>query len=87
MIANISQVTALKQALASSQVALKATQAGFEVGTRTAVDVLDSQRGRYLALRDYAQVRYNYVLETLRLKQAAGTLSEMDIQQLNPWLK
>ena len=87
VIANISQVTALKQALASSQVALKATQAGFEVGTRTAVDVLDSQRGRYLALRDYAQVRYNYVLETLRLKQAAGTLSEMDIQQLNPWLK
>ena len=87
VIANISQVTALKQALASSQVALKATQAGFEVGTRTAVDVLDSQRGRYLALRDYAQVRYNYILETLRLKQAAGTLSEMDIQQLNPWLK
>jgi outer membrane protein len=42
---------------------------------------------RYRALRDYAQVRYNYVLETLRLKQAAGTLSEMDIQQLNPWLK
>ena len=87
VIANISRVTALKQALASSEVALKATQAGFEVGTRTAVDVLDSQRGRYSALRDYAQVRYNYVLETLRLKQAAGTLSEMDIQQLNPWLK
>lgn len=87
VIANISQVKALKQALASSQVALEATQAGFEVGTRTAVDVLDSQRGLYLALRDYAQVRYNYVLETLRLKLAAGTLSETDIKQLNPWLK
>ena len=77
----------MKQALASSQVALEATQAGFEVGTRTAVDVLDSQRALYGALRDYAQVRYNYVLETLRLKLAAGTLSELDIQQLNPWLK
>jgi len=87
VIANISQVKALKQALASSSVALEATQAGFEVGTRTAVDVLNSQRELYRARRDYAQVRYNYVLETLRLKFAAGTLSNTDIEQLNPWLK
>ena len=87
VIANISQVKALKQALASSTIALEATQAGFEVGTRTVVDVLDSQRGLYGAQRDYAQVRYNYVLETLNLKLAAGTLSAQDIEQLNPWLK
>lgn len=87
VIANISQVKALKQALASSLVALEATTAGFEVGTRTAVDVLDSQRELFRARRDYAQVRYNYVLETLRLKLAAGTLSVQDIEQLNPWLK
>ena len=87
VIANISQVKALKQALASSSVALEATQAGFEVGTRTAVDVLNSQRELYRARRDYAQVRYNYVLETLKLKFAAGTLSNTDIEQLNPWLK
>lgn len=87
VIANISQVKALKQALASSTIALEATQAGFEVGTRTAVDVLDSQRELYGARRDYAQVRYNYVLETLRLKLSAGTLSVLDIEQLNPWLK
>lgn len=87
VIANISQVKALKQALASSSVALEATQAGFEVGTRTAVDVLDSQRELYRARRDYAQVRYNYVLETLKLKFAAGTLSNVDIEQLNPWLE
>lgn len=87
VIANISQVKALKQVLASSLVALEATQAGFEVGTRTAVDVLDSQRELYRARRDYAQVRYNYVIETLRLKLAAGTLSIADIEQLNPWLK
>ena len=87
VIANISQVKALKQALASSLVALEATQAGFEVGTRTTVDVLNSQQGLFRARRDYAQVRYNYVLETLSLKLAAGTLSVVDIEQLNPWLK
>lgn len=86
VIANISEVKALKQVLASSLVALEATQAGFEVGTRTAVDVLDSQRGLYGARRDYARVRYNYVLETLKLKLAAGTLSKNDLEQLNPWL-
>ena len=87
VIANISQVKALKQALASSLIALEATQAGFEVGTRTAVAVLDSQRDLFLARRNYAQVRYNYVLETLRLKLAAGTLSAADLELLNPWLK
>lgn len=87
VIASISTVKALKQALASSLIALEATQAGFEVGTRTVVDVLDSQRNLFGARRDYAQVRYNYVLVTLRLKLAAGTLSERDIEQLNPWLK
>lgn len=87
VIANISQVKALKQALASSSIALEATQAGFEVGTRTAVDVLNSQRELYRASRDYAQARYNYVLETLTLKFSAGTLSVVDLEQLNPWLK
>ncbi|MDH5396302.1 MAG: TolC family protein, partial [Gammaproteobacteria bacterium] len=84
---DISQVKALKQVLASSSIALEATQAGFDVGTRTAIDVLDSQRELYRARRDYAQVRYNYVLETLRLKLAAGILSAQDIEQLNPWLQ
>lgn len=87
VIANISQVKALKQALASSLIALEATQAGFEAGTRTVVDVLDSQRELFRARRDYAQVRYNYLLETLSLKLAAGTLSSIDIEQINPWLK
>lgn len=87
VVASVSTVHALKQALASSLIALEATQAGFEVGTRTAVDVLNSQRELFGARRDYARVRYNYVLETLRLKLAAGTLSIVDIEQLNPWLK
>jgi len=86
VIANISQVKALKQALASSKIALKATQAGFEVGTRTAVDVLNSQRELFRAQRNYAQSRYNYILETLRLRLAAGTLVESDIDHINEWL-
>ena len=86
VIANISGVKALKQALASSTIALEATQAGFEVGTRTAVDVLDSQRQLFLAKRNYARARYDYILQTLRLKQAAGLLAEVDIRQVNNWL-
>jgi len=87
VISNISQVKAFSQALESSRTALEATEAGFEVGTRTAVDVLNSQQELYRAQRDYAQSRYNYILETFRLKQAAGILSEQDVQQVNAWLK
>lgn len=83
----ISQVLARKQALASAQTALEATQAGFEVGTRTIVDVLDAQRVRYTAQSDYLRVRYDYLLATLRLKQAAGSLNETDIALINGWLK
>jgi len=86
VLANISQVKALKQALASSQTALKATKAGFKVGTRTTVDVLDSQRELYRAKRDYALARYTYILETLRLKQAAGILNDKDLMKINGWL-
>lgn len=87
VISNISQVKAFAQALESSRTALEATEAGFEVGTRTAVDVLNSQQELYRAQRDYAQSRYNYILETFRLKQAAGILTEQDIARVNAWLK
>lgn len=83
----ISRVTALKQALRSTQTALEATQAGYEVGTRTAVDVLDSQRELFRAQRDYARARYDYFVETLRLKQAAGTLTDDDLKLINIWLQ
>lgn len=87
VISGISQVKALKQALVSSETALKATEAGFEVGTRTAVDVVTAERGTSQAKRDYAQAKYTYILNTLKLKQAAGTLSEQDLAQVNTWLK
>ena len=86
VMAGISSVKAFKQALSSANTALEATQAGFEVGTRTAVDVLDSQRELFRAQRDYARARYDYALATLQLKQAAGVLSEQDLNQINGWL-
>lgn len=83
----IAQVRASQQALQSTRTALDATQAGFEVGTRTAVDVLNSQQEVYRAERDYARARYDYILATLQLKQAAGTLSEEDLKQINALLQ
>jgi len=82
----IAQVKALKQALLSTQAAHEATQAGFEVGTRTAIDVLSTLRVVYGAERDYARARYNYVINTLRLKQAAGILNVNDGQDINGFL-
>lgn len=87
VISGISQINALKQAVISSETALKATQAGFEVGTRTAVDVVASERATYQAKRDYARARYNYLVDTLQLKLASGTLSKDDLAQINVWLK
>ena len=86
VVSGISQVRALKQALDSSNIALAATQAGFDVGTRTSVDVLLSLRETYRAERDYARSRYDYLLNKLRLKQAAGILKEDDLFDINRWL-
>ncbi len=87
VIADISAVKALEQALSSARTALEATQAGFEVGTRTAVEVLNSQQAVFGAERDLARSRYDYILDTLRLKEAAGTLDEQDVVLVNRWLK
>ena len=86
VIFGISQVKALKQAVVSSETALEATEAGFEVGTRTAVDVVAAERATSQARRDYARTRYDYLLDTLRLKQASGSLSVEDLSQVNRWL-
>ena len=86
VVSGISQVNALEQALESSDIALEATQAGFEVGTRTSVDVLISLRETYRAERDYASSRYEDLINTLRLRQAAGILRDDDLFQINRWL-
>ncbi|MFU8895945.1 MAG: TolC family outer membrane protein [Gammaproteobacteria bacterium] len=84
--AEISRVQALAQAVQSSQTALRATEAGFEVGTRTTVDVLQSRRQLFEAQRDYANSRYTYLVNALLLKQAAGILREADIEEVDGWL-
>jgi outer membrane protein len=87
VVSGASQVRALERALESTQAAAEAAEAGFEVGTRTAVDVLLALREVFRAQRDYAQARYDFVLNTLRLRQAAGTLDEQDIMAVNAWLE
>jgi outer membrane protein len=86
VVSGIGQVRAFKQALNSSTTALKATEAGFEVGTRTSVDVLVSLRETFRAQRDYSSARYDYLINTLKLKQAAGLLSPDDLTAINRWL-
>lgn len=84
--ANLATVKALQQAEISAQSALEATQAGFEVGTRTIVDVLQATSNLYSAKRNLWRARYDYVLNILRLKSAAGTLTEDDVARVNSWL-
>jgi outer membrane protein len=86
VITGISRVKALRQAVISNQTSSEATQAGFEVGTRTGVDVVNAQREVFRAKRDYAQSRYEYILDTLRLKRAAGMLTPTDLTPINTWL-
>jgi len=87
VIAGIEQVGAFGQALISAEAALEATQAGFEVGTRTIVDVLIAQQRYFQAQRDNSNARHTYIVDHLRLKAAAGVLTEEDLQKVNSILK
>jgi outer membrane protein len=87
VIAAIAAVDALEQAVVSNQSALDATEAGFEVGTRTIVDVLDAQRDLFEAQRDFSVARHAYILSTLALKQAVGSLDVADVEEANRLLK
>lgn len=86
VLAGISRVKALERALQSTQIAAEATETGFEVGTRTAVEVLQSLRDVYRARANYSSARYDYILNTLALKQAAGILGLEDLEAVNSWL-
>ncbi|MEK0361129.1 TolC family outer membrane protein [Pseudomonas sp. CBC3] len=84
---DVEQVQARRQSIISSQSALEATDIGYQVGTRNIVDVLDAQRRLFAAVRDYNNARYDYILDSLRLKQAAGTLNPGDLEDLQRYLK
>ncbi|MDP0562510.1 MAG: TolC family outer membrane protein [Candidatus Endonucleobacter sp. (ex Gigantidas childressi)] len=83
---DIERVEARKQGILSSDSALKATQSGYEVGTRNITDVLEAQKRLYSAQRDYLNARYDFIINTLRLKQLAGTLSPDDVRSLSGWI-
>ncbi|SHO56111.1 outer membrane channel protein TolC [Vibrio quintilis] len=85
--ASIGAIRAYNQALISAKSALQATEAGFEVGTRTIVDVLDSTRRLYNAKKNLSDARYDYILSVLQLRQSVGTLDEQDIIDINAGLK
>lgn len=84
---DVETVQARKQSIISNQSALEATEIGYQVGTRNIVDVLDAQRQLYSSVRNYNNARYDYILNNLRLKQAAGTLSPDDLTALEQYLK
>ncbi len=84
--ASIGSVRAYSQSVISADSALKATEAGYEVGTRTIVDVLDSTRKLYEAKQKLSEARYNFILNILSLKQAAGVLEAQDLVEVNQGL-
>lgn len=86
VVVGISRVEALAQAVKSNRTALQTIEAGYRVGARTATDALDAQGTLYRAERDYARARYDYLLDTLRLKQASGQLSVEDLKAINAML-
>jgi outer membrane protein len=86
VIASVSAIKSLEQSVISAESALKATEAGFEVGTRTIVDVLNSTQNLYNAKRNLSSTRYGYIQSVLALKRAGGTISEQDIADINKGL-
>jgi len=83
---SVLSVNARAQSIKSSETALKATEEGFNVGTRNVVDVLDAERALYAAQRDYANARFDYVQTLFSLKQQLGTLNPDDLMSLDSWL-
>ena len=87
VVSDVSRVAARKQSIVSSRSALDATQAGYEVGTRNVVDVLNAQNTLFSAERDYANTRYDYILNVMRLKEQAGLLSPEDVNNLDTFME
>ncbi|OYD25527.1 outer membrane channel protein TolC [Oceanimonas baumannii] len=83
----LGSIRAFEQLVVSAESALSATEAGYEVGTRTIVDVLNATRQLYDAKQKLSSARYNYIINQLQLKQAAGNLTEQDLTDINNGLQ
>jgi outer membrane protein len=86
LVNEIEQVRTLRQAVNSNDVALQATEAGYQVGTKTVVDVLVARQNLVQAQTNYAQAKYSYLDDIVALRYAAGTLDRRTIEQINGWL-
>ncbi len=86
VVSDVSRIAARKQSIVSSKSSLDATTAGYEVGTRNVVDVLNAQNTLFAAERDYANSRYDYIINMMRLKEQAGLLSPEDVYRLDSFL-
>lgn len=87
IVTGVARIQAFKQAVASSNTALDASQTGLEIGTRSAIDVLNAQQQKYAAERNYDRSRYDYLLAVLRLKAFAGQLALADLQEVDALLE
>lgn len=87
VISAISKVAALEKSVRSQELALNSKQRGYRSGLYTSLDVLDAERDAYEARRDHARSRYEYLLNSLRLKYAVGTLNVSDLENINNWLQ
>src|SRR5277367_622148 len=87
VLSEISRVKSLHRAVESNLTALRATESGYEAGTRTAVDVLQSRQQWVQAQTDYSRSRYDYMLNVIKLQQAAGTLSQQSLEKINGLLR
>ena len=87
MLSGINLVKALNNTVAAQEKAVETKDEGRKAGLFTLMPVLDATRDLYFARRDYAQARYDYLLNRLRLKEAAGTLSEEDLAAINMLLQ
>lgn len=87
LVSNVARIAALQKSVASSELLVKATQQSVKGGVRINLDVLNATQQLYTNKRDLAQARYNYLLNTLRMRLAAGTLSEADVREIAPYFK
>lgn len=83
---DVASVQARKQAIVSGQSALDATQSGYEVGTRNLVEVLIAQRNLYQARRNYSDALFDYVIDSVKLREVAGMLTPANVQEVDKWL-
>lgn len=84
---DIAQITARRQGIISARKSVEANKVGVDVGSRNVADVLNAQKQLYTVVRDYNNARYDYIIDNLKLKQAAGTLSIDDLKLLSLYLK